>query len=181
MSLALLTGLYFLEFPMISRRPNLNGRDNAQTQPAITRALIAVPIPGSRAAQAIDAGSGIVLLPFEADATQAMAYYEGNRFGATNLQQWTERVHMAFSRASARYPTVARSMLALSELTIVGEFENNRFYIEKPEAAAAWLRVAPEAFSQQIAAWDKEQADKQAAKEFRENPARFMRNAARMR
>jgi hypothetical protein len=55
-----------------------------------------------------------------------MVYFEGNRFGADNLQRWVDRVNCAAGRLLSRYPTVATALLPVGELEEVGVFDVDR-------------------------------------------------------
>lgn len=80
--------------------------------------LVLVPKSESRAALAIDPGSGIVTKTGE--TPRRIVYFEGNRFGASNLSTFEERVQCAAGRLYTNYPTIARGLFPASEFDTVG-------------------------------------------------------------
>ncbi len=73
-------------------------------------ATIYVPAADAEACVAqIDAGSGIVGVALPGG--QVLLHYEGNRYGAENLQRYDDRVHQAAGRLFQNYPTMARMQL----------------------------------------------------------------------
>ncbi len=77
-------------------------------------------IPKATAAEfaSIAPGSGIVGVPLGKNGT--VLYFEGNRYDASNLRDYEERVACAAGRLFTRYPTVAKMYLPAGE-------ENTRF------------------------------------------------------
>lgn len=71
----------------------------------------------------IDPRSAIVSSADQAGQPMRMAYYEGHRFGASNMTYFTERAYHAAGRAAQRYPTIARCCIPVSDLTHVGQFD----------------------------------------------------------
>lgn len=57
------------------------------------------------------------------NAQSAVFYYEGNTYGACNLRAFEERACHAAGRLIERYPTIAKTMIDLNELTLVGHVE----------------------------------------------------------
>jgi hypothetical protein len=164
----------------IAPRPDLSKRP---APPEIDRAEIVVPRPGSMAARLIAAGSGVVALPFAADPDKVLVYYEGNLHDAMNLRKWPERVHIAFSRASTRYPTTARSLVPRDELETVGEFvkEGNLVLLDQPALVAQWTGLGEAGVMREVAEWGDEQAARRAAKEWRENRGQWSPGFPRVR
>jgi hypothetical protein len=81
----------------------------------------------------IDPGSGVVAMPDSNDREPGVTaagdregrisvWFEGNRFGAINLQRWADRVFCAADRMVSRYPTRAVAVLAEDDFTCVGLF-----------------------------------------------------------
>jgi hypothetical protein len=95
---------------------------------------VIVYVPTGSAARTIDRGSGVCSCA-EADETQLLVDYEGNRYGASNLATFGDRVHIAAGRHRERYPTVARGMYPVVELEPVGVFDE--------EFAGRHFRYAP--------------------------------------
>ena len=67
--------------------------------------------------------------------------YEGNLFGAENLQRFVERVHHAAGRADVRYPTVARAGFDPEALVPVGRYDLQEGLLTVTDEASlkAWL------------------------------------------
>jgi hypothetical protein len=115
----------------------------------VKRLTVLVPKPGSRAADMIDAGSGVVT--DEASWTglpEALVYFEGNRYGAENLRTFDQRVLSAAGRLDQRYPTVAKAMLPIDDFVPVGLFTYTADWTTSalaldpemdPEILARWL------------------------------------------
>jgi hypothetical protein len=86
----------------------------------MTMLMILRPKLGTRAAQLIDPGSGVVTDLLDAAVPSVLVYYEGNRYGAVNLQTLEDRVRSAAGRCVARYPTVARALLPRTDFDVIG-------------------------------------------------------------
>jgi hypothetical protein len=89
--------------------------------------LVLVPRPGTRAAQFIDPGSGIVTDSTAEPLTtehgvSILVYYEGNRFGAVNIQTLEDKVLHAAGRLDQQYPTVAMGVFLRTDFIPVGTF-----------------------------------------------------------
>ena len=106
-------------------------------------AFIYIPVPGSRIASMIDAGSGIVGAPGE---SHVVLYYEGNRYGASNLEYYPDRVKNAAGRLFQRYPTIAMMGITVEqaavELVAVGII-NKSYEISWDNKVAAFEYGAP--------------------------------------
>ena len=109
--------------------------------------LVLVPRPGSVADRVIDKGSGVVAEAASLDMTGLAfdAYFEGNRYGAANLQTFEQRVESAAGRLRARYPTVARGWFACTDWLIVGTYTYlgdgpGRLHVHQQDALDAWLQ-----------------------------------------
>ena len=91
--------------------------------------LVLVPKPGTDAERTIDAGSGIVCDPLHVISGVLVSderievYYEGNRYGASNMQTFEDKVKHAAGRLSERYPTIAKAMLPRTQFAAVGMFQ----------------------------------------------------------
>jgi hypothetical protein len=102
--------------------------------PAISQLSVLIPRKGNTFN--IDGGSGIVSI---SDGDTHHVYFEGNRYGAVNLESIQDRIQIAAGRLICRYPTTARIFLdgcALDEhFQIVGNYtySNKRMSIS-PES-----------------------------------------------
>lgn len=72
------------------------------------------------AVEHIDKGSGIVGRP--APDTRILIYYEGNRYGASNIVTFADRCYHAASRLEQDYPTVAQAYVPAEAITQAGWF-----------------------------------------------------------
>jgi hypothetical protein len=96
----------------------------------------------------IDRGSGVVT--GDLDSQVVTVDFEGNRFGAGNLQRYADRCRHAKGRQSTWYPTVARLSLPQDRFRemfrIVGTFDDllGRVIIDPASAGevARWCGVA---------------------------------------
>lgn len=87
----------------------------------LTNFDVLVPSPYSPYAMEILAGSGVV--GYRSNGIYLIDY-EGNRYGASNLEKFEERLLHAAGRAAERYPTVARlAPAALDAFVKVGEYD----------------------------------------------------------
>lgn len=73
--------------------------------------------------------------------------YEGNRYGASNLNRFVERAHAAWDRHVTKYPTVSRIWVQSHEVVIVGKYDPLKKVvainpIDMPKFEA-WLGVSP--------------------------------------
>lgn len=60
---------------------------------------------------------------------EPIIYYEGNLYGASNLESYDERIKCAAGRAYTRYPTVAMSgVLDPSQFDVIGNCYPERDY-----------------------------------------------------
>lgn len=92
------------------------------------RLAVYVPEPDASAEAArtvahIDRGSGIVgkiIVEADPDESPLLVYYEGNRYGATNMERYAERVMHAAGRMTEDYPTTAQSVVRADALIQVG-------------------------------------------------------------
>ena len=83
---------------------------------------VLVPKPGTRAADIIDHGSGIVSEGIIDTEGRIEVYFEGNRHGAENLRTYAQRVGSAAGRLVQRYPTIARATCASDDFHVVGRY-----------------------------------------------------------
>jgi hypothetical protein len=86
--------------------------------------VIAVFVPAPGKLEAIIRGSGIVGT-FVAE-NEVLIDFEGNRYGAVNLQSYGDRVRRAYERHKDRYPTVARMVVRPAALRLVGHYDPGR-------------------------------------------------------
>lgn len=84
---------------------------------------IYIPVAGSYAENAIAPGSGIVGYVDPDFPDTITVYFEGNLYGASNLNTWEARLHQAAGRMQARYPTTAKALLPPTDLVHVGEYD----------------------------------------------------------
>ena len=90
-------------------------------------------------------GSGIVMIEGK---QMAIIYYEGNLYGAQNLETYEERIICAAGRAHTRYPTIARSGILpenIDQFITVGECYPNHgyrisFYRGSSEIINEWIQ-----------------------------------------
>jgi hypothetical protein len=82
---------------------------------------IDVFLPSEQLASVIDRGSGVV--GTTGAAGRYTLDYEGNRFGASNVVTFADRVSVAAGRHLEKYPTVARASVPLDEVLRVGTFD----------------------------------------------------------
>jgi hypothetical protein len=101
---------------------------------------VLVPNPGTRAAEIIDAGSGVVTADYPTLAGVAITvYFEGGRYSALS---YTDKVATAAGRCVEMYPTIARARLAAADFTRVGSYDvaTRQLVIEDPNRVADWLQ-----------------------------------------
>lgn len=118
---------------------------------------ISVYVP-SHAGTLIDQGSGVVgspahkFMPMLPDDGRITADYEGNRFGASNIKTYADRVLHAAGRHTQKYPTVARSTLSTEDLTEVGSFDGAVLTIKRAHypTVAEWIGVPVEDLAEQL-------------------------------
>lgn len=75
-------------------------------------AWVVVPREGSGPDMQIGRTSGIVA---QRQGDHVVVYYEGNLYGYSNLNSYTDRVKNAAGRLFKRYPTIAKSVYSLSQ------------------------------------------------------------------
>lgn len=83
---------------------------------------ILIPLAGSFAAKVIAPKSAIVADP-AASGDRLICHYEGNLYGAENLQNFYERICSAAGRLTASYPTAAMGEFEASDFMLVAEFD----------------------------------------------------------
>lgn len=72
----------------------------------------------------IDQGSGIVTPQADlSTAERIKVWYEGNRFGASNLGRYVQRVYHAASRGDSNYPTIAFGLYEPDQFDVVATFD----------------------------------------------------------
>jgi hypothetical protein len=88
---------------------------------------IVVPRKDTFYYQQIKKGSGIVAKYI--DDEFVLIYYEGNLYGAENLEDYTERIRCAAGRAFENYPTIARTCVEKrrfkKEFIIIGRIDRD--------------------------------------------------------
>lgn len=90
----------------------------------MTVLTVYVPNEASFLAKQIKPGSGIVGSPsgYAHPEMSERIDYEGNLYGAMNMNTYTERVYHAAGRHVTKYPTVARVWCNPADLVRVGTF-----------------------------------------------------------
>ena len=96
-------------------------------------------VPRSTARLGIDRKSGIVGRPTQSGRIEL--YFEGNRYGASNIKTFADRVYHAADRMQMRYPTIARSVVSEGEVIKVGWFNGQTVAVTNESALASWLGV----------------------------------------
>lgn len=87
----------------------------------------------------IDRASGIVGTP---EGDRVVIDFEGNRFGASNIVTFADRVMIAAGRHESRYPTIARLSVEPASVVRVGTYDGSRKIavdFDKLDALAAWI------------------------------------------
>jgi hypothetical protein len=64
---------------------------------------------------------------------QVLAYFEGNIYGAPDLNEWSERVKLAASRMHERYFTIAKGLYNQDNFDVIGTIDRDmdRWLIRK--------------------------------------------------
>jgi hypothetical protein len=95
----------------------------------------AVVVPNAehvlQVSSSIAPGSGIVAFRVEEAPTKLVLYYEGNIYDAVNLRAFQQRVHQSYGRMTARYGTIAQSMLPAEWFTVVGAYSPEKLEIDE--------------------------------------------------
>lgn len=68
-------------------------------------------------------------------------YFEGNLYGAVNLERFEDRVLVAADRLVTRYPTTAMMSIALTDVEVVGTcyLRDGLVLIGRPELVELWV------------------------------------------
>ncbi len=111
--------------------------------------VVWVPANETRLGLRIAAGSGIVSVATASamwlSATdQVEIGFEGNLYGASNLDAYADRVYHAWGRQVESYPTTARAWVSTDDLISIGNFDTveGRVVLDDDEAVAmleAWI------------------------------------------
>lgn len=113
--------------------------------------FILKPKPGTVAEKEILPGSGIVGVHYNDAGCHYPSWssiplyevsYEGNRYGAVNLQKWEERVMHAADRLATGYPTIARGVFPEDQFEAVGVIDKRSGHWVITDAATGketWL------------------------------------------
>lgn len=108
---------------------------------------IPVYVPTDSSKHGILPGSAIVG-EWEFSVGRVTLDFEGNRFGASNLNRFVERCLAAWGRHVEHYPTVARAYVNSHEVIQVGEFDPYEKKVVVPELdepkLMAWLGYSPD-------------------------------------
>src|SRR5690554_3034747 len=83
---------------------------------------ILIPLAGSFAAKVIAPKSAIVADP-SVSGDRLICHYEGNLYGAENLQTFYDRLCSASGRLAASYPTAAMGEFEADDFMLVAEFD----------------------------------------------------------
>lgn len=100
-----------------------------------------VPRSDSAAVAQVDAGSGVVGYPLP-DGRIAI-HYEGNRYGAGNMQRLADRVAHAASRLRFGEETIAKAIVPSEALIEVGRYDG----------VAGRIEVAGEGAERELCRW----------------------------
>ncbi|MCU1136955.1 hypothetical protein [Stenotrophomonas maltophilia] len=79
-----------------------------------------IVVPASKTQ--VDHGSAMVtkMVP-DADG-YVIVHFESNRYRASNMERFVEKLYHAASRAATRYPTTAKQAFRKEDLKVVGKF-----------------------------------------------------------
>ncbi len=69
--------------------------------------------------------SGIVGAPEQPKPGYIQIYYEGNIHGAENMKRFEEKLCHAAGRAIQSYPTIAKALVSIDDLTEIGVFDTD--------------------------------------------------------
>jgi len=85
--------------------------------------------------------SAIVASVNQRELEHTLIYYEGNIYGASNLQHYTERLSCAAGRAAHHYPTMAMEQVPSTDLTLVGTYDldSHQFKVTDQPSLDSWL------------------------------------------
>jgi hypothetical protein len=110
----------------------------------MSEVTVYVPKLGTIAAQMIDAGSGVVGQPGkQVSAVEVIeVYYEGNRFGYSNVHTFADRVKVAADRMGQSYPTIARAVYPVDMLVEVGQFDGRQVLLVDGDDRVALALIA---------------------------------------
>ncbi len=91
-----------------------------------------IPRKSSRLANIVAPASAIVKSKLISD-TSAMVYYEGNVYGAENINTFEDKCLLAAGRAKDRYPTTALTIAPLDDVIDVGvyDLDTNEFHLDE--------------------------------------------------
>lgn len=138
------------ELDMTSFNPSAFGPDDSYQIPTQRPqwgepAAIVVPSIEEQArwGAVIKPGSGIVAFIDPRFAEQMMVYYEGNVFGANNMNTFEDRALNAYGRMSKRYPTTAMMLVDRSGWEVVGEISPDGMQLDETPALQAWVAQDP--------------------------------------
>lgn len=70
----------------------------------------------------VDQGSAMVTQLVPDAQGYVIVHFESNRYGASNLDRFVEKLCSAASRHAARYPTIAKQAFHKDDLKVVGTF-----------------------------------------------------------
>jgi hypothetical protein len=99
-------------------------------------------------------GTAIVTDDSREPAERVLAWFEGNLYGASNLERFADRAWHAAGRMQADYPTVAVRALQTSDLLLVGYLNDEVGELtldpDTTDALCKWLSVEPSALVEQL-------------------------------
>lgn len=94
----------------------------------------------------ISPASGIVGKPIE-NTDLVKVYFEGNKYGACNLNTFLDRLIVASGRCADNAPTTAFTVIAKNELTIIGTMDTDDYSLtlfkSKREAITLHIKDMP--------------------------------------
>lgn len=104
-----------------------------------------VPNPDSTRLIGVDPKSGIIGRPALHDDSLLLVYYEGNRYGFSNVITFADRCMIAAERMTQDAPTIAKSLVPCDAVIRVGSYLPEYRRVELDDGAsvtrlAAWLQ-----------------------------------------
>jgi hypothetical protein len=107
-----------------------------------------LPREGSHLGSLVDRGSALVADDLGQD--RLVVYFEGNRYGAVNLQRWADRVECAAGRLTAKYPTSALCAAERDDIQLLGLFDGGAVQLDDPDDRSAIARWCGETDDEQL-------------------------------
>lgn len=102
-------------------------------------ALLVVPKLAFQAKWRTIIKGGSAIVAYQVDSNTLHAYYEGNLYGAQNLNANEDKAICAYGRMTKRYPTIAQVAAPLEEFDIVGAVSPTMCELQSVDSVKAWL------------------------------------------